>query len=78
MACFWCVFWARPRVGDTLLVQIDVAVAGMMKQRLLGTPAGFQVQQLCGSHRSDISAGTLMLCKEKAENGSKHSLNLAS
>lgn len=53
VACFWCVFRAHPHVGDTLLIQIDVALRGMLKQRLLGTPVGIQVEQLCGSHGSE-------------------------
>lgn len=64
VACFWCISRARPHVGDALLIQIDVAIRGMLKQRLLGTPVGFQVEQLCGLHRSDrVSVG------EKAKNG---------
>lgn len=53
MACFWCGFRARPHVGDTLLVLlVDVAVGDVLEQRLMGTPVGFQEEQLCGQNGS--------------------------
>lgn len=54
MAWFWGVFRARPRVVVTLLILlIDVAIRGVLKQRLMGTPGGFQKEQLCGSNTSE-------------------------